>query len=81
MIKVSGVFLGRKVKFKFENKIYFLKLSNKKYIKIKFLDKESALKLAFYCVKELKRFLSCRIEFIKRRKNDITATKICSNSR
>ena len=81
MIKVSGVFLGRKVKFKFENKIYFLKLSNKKYIKIKFLDKESALKLAFYCVKELKRFLSCKIEFIKRRKNDITATKICSNSR
>ena len=62
-------------------KYIFLKLSNKKYIKIKFLDKESALKLAFYCVKELKRFLSCRIEFIKRRKNDITATKICSNSR
>ena len=70
-----------KVEFKFEKKIYFLKLSNKKYIKIKFLDKESALKLAFYCVKELKRFLSCRIEFIKRSKNDITATKICSNSR
>ena len=81
MIKVSGVFFGGKVEFKFEKKIYFLKLSNKKYIKIKFLDKESALKLAFYCVKELKRFLSCRIEFIKRRKNDITATKICSNSR
>lgn len=81
MIKVSGVFLGGKVEFKFEKKIYFLKLSNKKYIKIKFLDKESASKLAFYCIKELKRFLSCRIEFIKRRKNDITATKICSNSR
>ena len=64
-------------------KYIFLKLSNKKYIKIKikFLDKESASKLAFYCVKKLRRFLSRRIEFIKRRKNDITATKICSNSR
>ena len=60
---------------------WFALVLYKKYIKIKFLDKESALKLAFYCVKELKRFLSCRIEFIKRRKNDITATKICSNSR
>ena len=81
MIKVSGVFLGKKWNLNLRRKHIFLKLSNKKYIKIKFLNKESASKLAFYCIKKLKRFLSCRIEFIKRRKNDITATKICSNSR